>query len=653
MITSTVEQSWDRIESWLARHAPVTHGLLRPPALRADIAAAELRLGVAFPPDLRESLLRHDGVELQDGTLRLDYYGPPSGVGEIVRSTEFLREVGEDIAEEEAELAEEERDEYAYWPRERLLITLGIGWQSSDGLFLVTRPGLHHGRVGRYFDETGSTFTPWTGLRHVLSDFSTALENGLPFDGRIPLAHEGRLIWDDDRTVVADPTSALDSAAEAPEPQVPPAAEPAPLVPQSDGAYAVISFGVGGFFGPVSAPIVQPDVVFVADIGPGELLDRLGSVPATAGPRTREQARLSAGAPWAAHRPMVRAGFCGDGWSYATQEGGDAQFGRPEVLGRLSGGTRVVRLVKEGPEVRVTVVEDGTERPEAGRLVESPREDYVNGPDGQPVLGHGGQRWQRIGVDPWPGSTAAYARLLAGLTVEYGIGWDPADDAAAPLPSAMLLPLLEEVPQARHPVTVVRDFDLGALVERTPPERLRSAVAAQLARLASETGLDGYPEIARALEQAGRGEPVDLTTDGPLDLRMRTVRAETRAVRGLLDAARHQQDPAPVTAADLAAWHGRDAAAGALRRFLLLPLPAAAETVLSLRMSVHWRDELAVNLADQPVPVLSPRRLRADRPCSGLREVRRQRYRLSCTAPVAPRACRARGATPSEGGFCG
>ncbi|MFB8205791.1 SMI1/KNR4 family protein [Kitasatospora purpeofusca] len=591
MITSTVEQSWDRIESWLARHAPVTHGLLRPPALPADIEAAEIRLGVAFPPDLRESLLRHDGVELQDGTLRLDCYGPPSGVGEIVRSTEFLRHVEEDAEEEETELDEEERDQYAYWPHERVLITLGIGWQSSDGLFLVTRPGPHHGRVGRYFDETGSTFTPWTGLRHVLSDLATALEDGLPFDGRMPLAHEGRLIWDDNRTVTADPTSALTIAAASPEPQVPPADEPAPVVPQSDGAYAVISFGFGGFLEPEPAPIVQPDVVFVADIDPGELLDRLGSVPATAGPRTREQARLSAGAPWAAYRPMVRAGSCGDRWSYATQEGSDAQFSRPEVMRRLSRGTRVVRLVKDGPEVRVTVMEDGIEQPEAGHRVESPREDYVTGPDGE--------QWERIGVDPWPGSTAAYARLLADLTVEYGIAWDPADDAAAPLASALLLPLLEEVPQARHPVTDVRDFDLGALVERTPPERLRSAMTAQLARLASETGIDGYPEIARALEQAGRGEPVDLTTDGALDLRMRTIRAETRAVRGLLDAARHQQDPAPVTAADLAAWHGRDTAAGALRRFLLLPLPAAAETVLSLRMSVHWRDELAVDLADQ------------------------------------------------------
>lgn len=597
MITFAVEESWDRIESWLARHAPVTHGLLRPPAVLADIAAAELRLGVAFPPDLRESLLRHDGVELQEGTLRLDYYGPPSGVGDIVRSTEFLRDVGKDAAEEEAELDEEERDEYAYWPHERLLVTLGIGWQSSDGLFLVTRPGPHHGRVGRYFDETGSTFAPWSGLRHVLSDFASALENGLPFDGQIPLAHEGQLIWDGGGTMVADPTSALDVAAGAPEPQVP-AAEPAPPVPQPDGAYTLIAFGGGGFFGPEPAPPMQPDIVFVAGIDPGELLDRLGAVPATARPRSREQAQLSASAPWAAHRPMVRAGSCGEGWSYATQEGGDAQFSRPEVLGRLSRGTRVVRLAKQGYEVRVTVVEDGTERPETGHRVESPREDYVTGPDGQPALGRDGQQWQRIGVDPWPGSTAAYARLLAGLTAEHGISWDPADDAAAPLASALLLPVLDEVPEVRHQVTVVRDFDLGAIVERTPQERLRSVMAAQLSRLASETRIDGCSEIARALEQVGRGEPVDLQADGALDLRMRTIRAEVRAVRGLLDAARHQPDPAPVTEADLAAWHGRDAAAGALRRFLLLPLPAAAETILSLRMSMHWRDELAADLAD-------------------------------------------------------
>ncbi|MFE7358096.1 SMI1/KNR4 family protein [Streptomyces sp. NPDC057543] len=585
MITLTVEQSWARIETWLAQHAAISHGLLRPPALPEDIAAAELRLGVTFPSDLKESLLRHDGVQLQDGTPTLGYYGPLSGVEDIVHSTEFLRDIGSDLAEDEADLDEEESDQYAYWPHERLLITLGIGWQSSDGLFLVSRPGPHHGRVGRYFDEDSPSFTPWPALRHVLADFATALENGTSFNGRTPLAVEGRLIWDDDRTTISDPLSPLGLAAEAVEPLVPPAAEPARPAPRRDGPYAVLTFGAPA----EQAPPVQPDVVFVAGIPPEELLDRLGSVTATAGPRSREQARLSAAAPWAAYRPMVRAGLCGDGWSYATQEGGDAQFGRPEVLRRLSRGTRVVKVAKQGPEVRVTVVQDGAERPEGARRVDSPREDYVTGPDGQ--------EWQRIGVDPWPGSTAGYARLLADLATEYGITWDPQSDGDRPLASALLLPVLDDVQPTRHPVSSIRDFDLGGLVDRTPPERLRSAMAAQLARLASETGIDSYPEIAQALERIRRNEPVDLPADGALDLRMRTFAAEARAARGLLDAARHQPDPAFVTAADLGAWAMRDSAAGALREFLLLPLPTAAATVLSRRLSVRWRDDLAADLA--------------------------------------------------------
>ncbi|MEU9087232.1 SMI1/KNR4 family protein [Streptomyces sp. NPDC048357] len=604
MTTRTVEQSWGRIETWLAQHAAVSHGLLRPPALPEDIAAAELRLGVTFPPDLRDSLLRHDGVQLQDGTLTLGYYGPLSGVEDIIQSTEFLRDIGADLDEDEdeAELDEEERDQYAYWPHERLLITLGIGWQSSDGLFLVSRPGPHHGHVGRYFDEDGPSFTEWPGLRHVLADFATALENGTPFNGRTPLAFEGRLIWDDGGTVVPDPLSPLALASEVTEPLLPPAPEPVTPAPRPDGVYAVITFGAPA----AQAPPRQPDVVFVAGIPPEELLGRLGCVPATVRPRSREQTRLSAAAPWAAYRPMARAGGCGDGWSYATQESGDPQFGRPEVLRRLSRGTRVVRLSKQGPEVHVTVFDDGAERSEAARRVDSPREDYVTDADGRPVLGSDGQQWQRIGVDPWPGSTAAYTRLLAGLAQEYGITWDPEDDGGGdgvgdrdePTASAVLLPVLDDLPPTRHPVSSVRDFDLGLLIDRTPPQRLRSAMAAQLARLASETGIDTYPEIAQALERIRRDEPVGLPADGPLDLCMRTLSAEARAARGLLDEARHHTAPAPVTAADHAAWAVRDSAAGALREFLLLPLPAAAATILSQRLSVRWRDDLAADLAD-------------------------------------------------------
>ncbi|WP_328972333.1 SMI1/KNR4 family protein [Streptomyces sp. NBC_00239] len=583
MNASLVEESWTRIESWLAVHAPAARARLRPPALPQDIEAAERRLGVTFPPELRASLLRHDGVELEDGTPVLAYYGPLSGVDDIVRSTEFLRDVGADLEDDEEEYDEDARDEFAYWPQERLLITLGIGWQSSDGLFLVTRPGRHHGRIGRYFDEDSPSFTPWQGLGDLLADFASALEAGTRFDGRIPLAVDGVLIWDDEQAVIPDPVSVLALAAASEEPRPEPVVEePAAAAP--DGFHAVVTWSRTEEPQPV-----QPDVVFVAGVSPDALLERLGAVPESARPRTRAQARLSAAAPWAAYRPLVRVGTCG-AWSYATQEAGEPQFDRPEVLRRLTRGTRGVLLAKRGPEVRVTVVEDGIPVPEAAHLVESPRVDYTTGPDGQ--------IWQAIGVDPWPGSTAAYTRLLAGLAVDHGIAWHPDPEGEEPAASALLLPVLADLrPASGHEVSSVRDFDLAGLVARTPPERMRAATAAQLVRLAAETGLDAHPEVSEALDRIGRGEPVELAADGPLDLRMRSLAAETRATRELLSAARYEPRPQPVTDADLSAWAARERAAGALRAFVLLPAPQAAEAILHQRMSAHWRTDLAADLA--------------------------------------------------------
>ncbi|MEV6955573.1 SMI1/KNR4 family protein [Streptomyces sp. NPDC051183] len=592
MITPSVDESWGRIEAWLAQYAPASHAGLRPPALPQDIQEAERRLGLTFPPDLKESLLRHDGVELQDGTPQLGYYGPLSGVADIVSSTEFLRDIGEDLAEDEAEYGydEDENDELAYWPHERLLVTLGIGWQSSDGLFLACRPGPNHGRVGRYFDEDAPSFTPWPGLRHVLADYATALETGTPFNGRTPLAFQGVLIWEDETATVPEPVSPLALAAEAVEPEPERPVEAEPSTPRPDGAYVAITFMQTD----AEPEIGQPDVVFVHGIAPAELAQRLGTIPATARPRSREEARLSAGAPWAGHRPMVRIGTAGS-WSYATQEGGDPQFGRPELLRRLSKDTRAVTLTKRGPQVRVSLVEDGAPRPDAGREVDSPREDYRTGPDGQ--------EYQVLYVDPWPGSTAAYAHLLAGLEEAYGIAWRPEEDGEEPLASALLLPVLDEHDASARPEpSWVRDFDLGELVARTTPEQLRAVVAGQLVRLAAETGIDTYPEVSRALERIGRDEPVELPADGPLELRMRTLAAETHAARKMLDTARYRCEESPVTQADFSAWALRDGAVRALRDFVLLPTPTAAASILHQRLSARWRDDLMADLAEQGAP---------------------------------------------------
>lgn len=130
--------------------------------------------------------------------------------------------------------------------------------------------------------------------------------------------------------------------------------------------------------------------------------------------------------------------------------------------------------------------------------------------------------------------------------------------------------MLEDVDRAANRyVANVRDFDLAALIERTPPDRLRTAMGAQLRRLASETRFDVYDEVSDALARTARGETVDLTPDSPLDLRIRTLTAEASAARQMVSGQRAwHDDNDPVTQSDFSAWALRVQAARALREFV-------------------------------------------------------------------------------------
>ncbi|MDQ1015626.1 hypothetical protein [Streptomyces afghaniensis] len=565
-----VEESWARVDAWLARHAPLSHAMLRPPASPAGIADAERALGVPFHPDLVASLRCHDGAEPDDGTVQLSFYGPLCGVADIVRNTTLLRSLGVEEA--------------------GLPLTLGIGRRASDGLFLASRPGPRHGYAGRRFDEDMTSFAHWPSLRHVLADLADALEGGRPFLGRIPVAVAGKLGWDGQRTVPAEAVSPLAWAAALAEPESDPPALQRPVFPNDAGSPPPPrQEGTQRLFfvrthRPRPAPLPdQPDVAFAAGLTPAEMLRRLGGIPATVRPRDRRQAHRAVKSAWAAHRPLVRAGEAG-GWAYATLEGGAAQFARPEVLRALSAGTRAAVLTRHGPQVVLTFAEDGVPCPqEDTRRVMSPREgNHAGGPDAR-----------RLGVDLWPGSTAAYTRFLAVLRQDFGIAYDPDEEGPAELTSALLLPLLDDLPteDCGFP-SQVRHLDLAGLVERTPPQRLRAALAAQLSRLASETHLDTYPEVSEALDRIRRGLPVACDQDDPLASRMRTLAVEAHATRQLL----RDDDTAPVSHEDLTAWDARARAAHALREFLHLPLPAAAATILDQRISPHWHEELATDL---------------------------------------------------------
>lgn len=215
-----VGESWARVDAWPARPAPLTHATLRPPAPQAGIEDAERTPGVPFHPGLMASLRCHDGVEIDEGAVQLSLLRTAVRCRGHRADTTFLRDPALD-----AERGEDVQP-----------LTLGIGRRPSAGLFIACRPGPRYGQVGRRFDECMASFACWPSLRHVLADLAEALEGGLPFLDRIPLAVAGKLLWEEKRTVPADAVSPLAHAATLAEPESDPPALQRPVLTNSAGS---------------------------------------------------------------------------------------------------------------------------------------------------------------------------------------------------------------------------------------------------------------------------------------------------------------------------------------------------------------------------------------------------------------------------------
>ncbi|MEU6508973.1 SMI1/KNR4 family protein [Streptomyces sp. NPDC046942] len=182
MSTELVENSWDRIDSWLDRHAPRTLASLRAPAAEEDIRAAEGELGLAFPPDLRASLRRHDGATGDREAFRFPTHDRLLGLREISGMTADLRGIAADLDEEAAA---------CYWHQGYAKI--GSYGATADGLTVDCRPGgTSYGAIGRFFDETGTGFGHADSLGAYLAGVADRLERGMNAGA---VSFNGRLIW--------------------------------------------------------------------------------------------------------------------------------------------------------------------------------------------------------------------------------------------------------------------------------------------------------------------------------------------------------------------------------------------------------------------------------------------------------------------------
>lgn len=186
MRVGVVTEAWARIEEWLAWHTQAGAAALAPPAGPADIAAAEAALGLAFPPELVESLRRHDGQRIWANILP---EGPPLSATGIVDHWRACMDVAASF-----DGLTPHRPGAEPWWHERWV---PFAAEDGDAQVIDLRPGPGYGRVGcTAHDGLGDFDAAWPTLGTYLTEVADALAAGIPVRYWLPyLTVDGELWW--------------------------------------------------------------------------------------------------------------------------------------------------------------------------------------------------------------------------------------------------------------------------------------------------------------------------------------------------------------------------------------------------------------------------------------------------------------------------
>jgi cell wall assembly regulator SMI1 len=178
-----VTEAWARIEAWMERHAPASAATLAPPADPAEIAAAQVTLGLAFPAELVASLRRHNGL-LEWANVLPEH--PPLSVAGIVEHRQMCMDVADGLAP--ARPGDE-----PWWHE----LWLPFAGSDGDSQVIDLRPGPECGRLGWAVHDSGGWFDgAWPTLGAYLTEAADALVNGTGVNGWHPyLTVDGELWW--------------------------------------------------------------------------------------------------------------------------------------------------------------------------------------------------------------------------------------------------------------------------------------------------------------------------------------------------------------------------------------------------------------------------------------------------------------------------
>jgi cell wall assembly regulator SMI1 len=197
----TVQTLWQRIESWLSRHAPHAWQMLRPGASKAEIQQAEVTLGITLPEDFKASCRIHNGgyaLNLATETVML-----PGGYAlnlttemtllpleEVVSTWQDLKDCLEDETWANT-LPEHFKEDRSRWPTVPLQLVwwhpqwIPFGSDSAGNCCCLDLAPTKGGSVGQVIDwdhEVGPTEVLASSFLEVLSAFASDLEAGAYVD---------------------------------------------------------------------------------------------------------------------------------------------------------------------------------------------------------------------------------------------------------------------------------------------------------------------------------------------------------------------------------------------------------------------------------------------------------------------------------------
>lgn len=185
MTVGDVQLAWQRLVNWLGTHAPATASSVLAPAAPAAIAAAEERMGVGFPVELRTWLLEsgadNDPVGVTEGVVpgNRDLLG----LAAMERTYHFKMEIERDDPSDDPE--------FPFWHEQWIPIISDD--DSCYGKFLDVRSG----QIGSFGDGDEPSFGVHESLTALFSETLVLMAQisagAQRAAGRV---QDGRLIWD-------------------------------------------------------------------------------------------------------------------------------------------------------------------------------------------------------------------------------------------------------------------------------------------------------------------------------------------------------------------------------------------------------------------------------------------------------------------------